>query len=123
MMQHELIATMSALDLRWRALAAKDRDADGTFVYAVTTTGVYCRPSCPSRRPLAKNVQFFDTTADARMAGYRACKRCKPDIVGLAQPGVEAVRRASAYLSTHADESVTLAHLARVASMSPHHLQ
>lgn len=123
MMQDQLIATMSALDMRWRALAARDRDADGTFVYAVTSTGVYCRPSCPSRRPLAKNVKFFDSTSEARQAGFRACKRCKPDIVGLAQPGVDAVRRVSAYLATHADESVTLGHLARVASMSPHHLQ
>ena len=114
---------MSGLDMRWRALASRDRDADGTFVYGVTSTGVYCRPSCPSRRPRADRVKFFDTTSAARQAGFRACKRCKPDIVGLAQPGVEAVRLASAYLSVHSDESVTLRHLSKVASMSPHHLQ
>jgi AraC family transcriptional regulator of adaptative response/methylated-DNA-[protein]-cysteine methyltransferase len=114
---------MSGLDLRWKALAARDRAADGTFVYAVTSTGVYCRPSCPSRRPRADRVKFFDTTHEARQAGFRACKRCRPDTVGLAQPGVDAVRRVSAYLAIHADETVTLAHLARVASMSPHHLQ
>jgi AraC family transcriptional regulator of adaptative response/methylated-DNA-[protein]-cysteine methyltransferase len=68
-------------------------------------------------------VRFFDTTTDARQAGFRACKRCRPDTVGLAQPGVEAVCRASAYLSTHADQSVTLDHLSKVAAMSPHHLQ
>jgi AraC family transcriptional regulator of adaptative response/methylated-DNA-[protein]-cysteine methyltransferase len=121
MMQDQMVG--SGLDLRWKALAARDRAADGTFVYAVTSTGVYCRPSCPSRRPRADRVKFFDTTHEARQAGFRACKRCRPDIVGLAQPGVEAVRRVSAYLATHADETVTLAHLARVASMSPHHLQ
>src|SRR5919106_5996959 len=114
---------MSGLDLRWKALAARDRAADGTFVYGVTSKGVYCRPSCPSRRPRADRVRFFDTTHEARQAGFRACKRCRPDTVGLAQPGVDAVRRVSAYLATHADETVTLAHLARVASMSAHHLQ
>jgi AraC family transcriptional regulator, regulatory protein of adaptative response / methylated-DNA-[protein]-cysteine methyltransferase len=121
MMQDQLVG--SGLDLRWKALAGRDRAADGTFVYGVTSTGVYCRPSCPSRRPRADRVRFFDTTHEARQAGFRACKRCRPDTVGLAQPGVDAVRRVSAYLATHADESVTLAHLARVASMSPHHLQ
>lgn len=117
------MAIGSGLDMRWKALASRDRAADGTFVYGVTSTGVYCRPSCPSRRPRADRVRFFDTTTDARQAGFRACKRCRPDTVGLAQPGVEAVRRASTYLATHADETVTLGHLARVAAMSPHHLQ
>jgi AraC family transcriptional regulator, regulatory protein of adaptative response / methylated-DNA-[protein]-cysteine methyltransferase len=68
-------------------------------------------------------VRFFDTTTEARQAGFRACKRCRPDTVGLVQPGIDAVRRASAYLATHADQTVTLGHLARVAAMSPHHLQ
>ena len=113
----------SGLDLRWKALASRDAAADGTFIYAVTSTGVYCRPSCPSRRPRADRVRFFDTTAEARQAGFRACKRCRPDLVGFTQPGIEAVRRASAYLATHADQTVTLDHLARVAAMSPHHLQ
>ena len=121
MMQDQIVG--SGLDLRWKALASRDAAADGTFVYGVTSTGVYCRPSCPSRRPRADRVRFFDTTNEARHAGFRACKRCRPDTVGLAQPGVDAVRRVSAYLATHADETVTLSQLARVASMSPHHLQ
>ena len=114
---------MTGLDLRWKALASRDTAADGTFIYAVTSTGIYCRPSCPSRRPRADRVRFFDTTLEARQAGFRACKRCRPDTVGLAQPGIDAVRLASAYLATHADQTVTLGHLGRVASMSPHHLQ
>ena len=117
------LGTLSALDPRWRALATRDGRADGTFVYAVTSTGVYCRPSCASRRPRADRVRFFDTTTAARQAGFRACKRCRPDTVGMSSPAIEAVRRASAYLASHADESVTLANLARVASLSPHHLQ
>ena len=121
MMQDQIVG--SGLDLRWKALASRDAAADGTFVYGVTSTGVYCRPSCPSRRPRADRVRFFDTTNEARHAGFRACKRCRPDTVGLAQPGIDAVRRVSAYLASHADETVTLSQLARVASMSPHHLQ
>lgn len=111
------------LDPRWKPLAARDSAADGTFVYGVTSTGIYCRPSCPSRRPRADRVRFFDAPIGARQAGFRPCKRCRPDTVGLAQPGVEAVRRASAYLAVHADQPVTLDHLARVAAMSPSHLQ
>ena len=113
----------AGLDIRWKALAGRESRADGTFVYGVTSTGIYCRPSCPSRRPRADRVKFFDTTTEARQAGFRACKRCRPDTVGLAQPGVEAVRRASAYLAIHADRPITLGHLARVAAMSPDHLQ
>ena len=132
MMQHDPLARplgisetlgTSSLDPRWQPLAERDTNADGTFVYGVTSTGIYCRPGCPSRRPRADRVRFFETTTEARQSGFRACKRCRPDAVGLAQPGVEAVRRASAYLSTHADQPVTLAHLARVTAMSPHHLQ
>ena len=126
-MQHEQVSTSTraggGLDPRWRALAARDRSADGTFVYAVTSTGVYCRPSCPSRRPRADRVRFFDSGVDARAAGYRSCRRCRPDQVDLGVPGMDAVRRVSAWLAAHADEPVTLARLGRLAKMSPHHLQ
>jgi AraC family transcriptional regulator of adaptative response/methylated-DNA-[protein]-cysteine methyltransferase len=122
MMQHQQ-EEMTGLDLRWKALASRDSAADGTFVYAVTSTGVYCRPGCPSRRPRADRVRFFDTPSEARQSGFRPCKRCRPDTVGLAHPGIEAVRLASAYLATHADQTVTLDRLSRIASMSPHHLQ
>ncbi len=114
---------MSGLDLRWKALAGRDRAADGTFVYGVTSTGIYCRPSCPSRRPRADRVKFFDTAMEARQSGFRPCKRCQPDLAGLAHPGIDAVWRASAYLAAHADQPVTLDRLARIAAMSPYHLQ
>ena len=104
MCRYDQITSVTGLDLRWKALAARDRAADGTFVYAVTSTGVYCRPSCPSRRPRADRVRFFDTTLEATARGFRACKRCRPDTVGLGAAGVDAVRRVSAYLATHADE-------------------
>jgi AraC family transcriptional regulator, regulatory protein of adaptative response / methylated-DNA-[protein]-cysteine methyltransferase len=65
-------------DPRWAALCARDGAADGRFVYSVKTTGVYCRPSCPARRPLPRNVQFHATPNDAERAGFRACRRCHP---------------------------------------------
>jgi AraC family transcriptional regulator of adaptative response/methylated-DNA-[protein]-cysteine methyltransferase len=88
-------------------------------VYAVRTTGVFCRPDCPSRLPLRRNVVFFDTIADARHAGFRACKRCKPG----AAPAASAVERARAYLEDHLDRPVSLGLLARAVGQSPSHLQ
>ena len=67
-------------DAKWQAVATRNTDAAGHFYYAVKTTGVYCRPDCPGR-PLRKNVVFFEDTAAAVRAGFRACKRCKPDQV------------------------------------------
>lgn len=65
-------------DARWTAMQRRDRDADGAFLFAVRTTGVYCRPSCPGR-PLRRNVTFYQAAETARADGFRACKRCKPD--------------------------------------------
>ncbi|HWV14310.1 MAG TPA: bifunctional DNA-binding transcriptional regulator/O6-methylguanine-DNA methyltransferase Ada [Cellvibrio sp.] len=66
-------------DLRWALVTARDPDADGQFFYGVSSTGIYCRPSCPSRLPRAENVQFFITAAEAEVAGFRPCQRCKPE--------------------------------------------
>ena len=63
---------------RWQAVLDRDRSADGRFWYGVTTTGIYCRPQCPSR-PKLRNVRFFDRREDARVAGFRACRRCHPE--------------------------------------------
>jgi methylphosphotriester-DNA--protein-cysteine methyltransferase len=89
MMQHETtdMSPPTGLDARWKALASRDAASDGSFVYGLTSTGVYCRPSCPSRRPRADRVRFFDTAAQARGAGFRACKRCQPDRVDAGVPG------------------------------------
>jgi len=81
-------ATASA---RWAAVARRDRAADGCFVYAVKTTGVFCRPGCASRRPLRQNVELFDTPAVALRAGYRACKRCAPSAPRAADDTLAAV--------------------------------
>ena len=74
-------------DAMWAALLARDPAAEGRFLYGVITTGVYCRPTCPSRRPLRSNVRFFSQAADAEAAGLRACKRCQPTAAPLAEPG------------------------------------
>ena len=106
----------------WNAVVARDASQDGRFVTAVLTTGIYCRPSCASRRPRRENVRFFASPAEAEAAGFRACRRCRPS---SAEPpsSVRAVQRAVAFLETHADETVPLAVLARVAGLSPFHLQ
>ena len=111
-------------DLRaaWQAVVARDAAQDGRFVFAVATTGVYCRPSCAARRPKRENVRFFAGPAEAEAAGFRACLRCRPSTT---EPpaSVRAVRRAVAFLEAHADETVPLATLARVAGLSPFHFQ
>lgn len=111
----------------WMAVARRDPSLAGRLIYAVRTTGVYCRPGCASRLPLRENTVFFDSAADARAAGFRACKRCRPDEdhgTGLPPSSAElGVERARAYLDAHLGERVTLARLAGVAHLSPYHLQ
>ena len=78
-------------EARWRAVQNRDEESAGLFVYAVHTTGVFCRPGCPARRPLAKNVEFFATPTQAVACGYRACARCRPDHDGTSSPATTAV--------------------------------
>src|SRR5271167_4723994 len=89
----------------WRAYLARDRRADGSFVLAVRSTHIYCRPSCPARRPLRRNVTFFRTREEAEKQGYRACLRCRPN--EIAAP-VALVQRAAGYLAESNEESVRL---------------
>ena len=107
-------------DARWAALVARVRPAGAGFVYGVSSTGVYCRPWCPSRRPRRDRVTFFDAPCDAERAGYRACKRCRPG--ETADPWVDKIRRASVYLA-NVDGHLSLATLARRIGGSPYHLQ
>jgi AraC family transcriptional regulator, regulatory protein of adaptative response / methylated-DNA-[protein]-cysteine methyltransferase len=102
----------------WQQVLA--RDANAGFVYAVASTGIFCRPSCPSRRPALTNVRFFSEPAAAVAAGYRACKRCTP--LGETREAAT-VARLCRYLSTHSDRTVTLADLARIANSSPFTVQ
>jgi len=105
----------------WRAVQQRDRTYDGRFVYAVHSTGIFCRPSCASRRPTKSRVEFFSSAAAAEQAGYRACKRCRPASAMTAID--DAVARACAYITAHLDESVTLTRLGRATGVSPFHLQ
>lgn len=107
-------------DPRWAAVVARDRLADGTFYYSVDTTGVYCRPSCGSRRANPKNVRFHDTRADAERAGFRPCRRCKPDQPALEQLHAATVAESCRVLEV-ADETPSLASLAERAGLSPYH--
>jgi AraC family transcriptional regulator of adaptative response/methylated-DNA-[protein]-cysteine methyltransferase len=109
-------------DWRWDAVWRRDREADGKFVYAVTSTGVFCRPSCPSRRPRRDRIRFFESPAHAISAGFRACRRCRPASARLSS-AEDAIARVTKFLSVHAGEPVPLAVLSRVAGMSAFHLQ
>jgi len=113
--------TYSTDQERWEALVRRDRTADRAFVYAVTTTGVYCSPSCRSRIPKRGNVRFFATAADAEREGFRPCLRCRPD-----DPDPEASHTAaiiSACTALESEEPPTLGELAQAAGLSPSHFQ
>src|SRR5947209_6884187 len=107
-------------DRRWAAIVARDAAADGTFWYSVATTGVYCRPSCGSRRPRPENVRFHVTRADAERAGFRACKRCKPDQAAVSEQHAALVTAACRWIEAE-ENAPTLTDLARYARMSPFH--
>ncbi|XWN32301.1 MAG: bifunctional DNA-binding transcriptional regulator/O6-methylguanine-DNA methyltransferase Ada [Devosia sp.] len=107
-------------DARWQSVLARDEAADGTFVTAVTTTGIYCRPSCPARHPLRRNVRFFALNREAEAEGFRPCKRCKPNEPSRRQVIAMAVEATCRTLDA-SQTPPTLSVLAKAAGMSPHH--
>lgn len=110
----------AAADPRWARILARDKGADGAFWYSVATTGVYCRPSCPSRAANPRNVALHDTLAAARATGFRACRRCNPDGLSAEAESAERVAR-SCRLIAAAQTAPTLAALAAAAGLSPAH--
>ncbi len=110
----------SAEDRQWAALCARNAAINGGFYYAVVTTGIYCRPSCPARLPKRSNVRFFGSSTDAEAAGFRACKRCKPQEAAQAHAKSAIVAQACRQIET-SDDVPTLAALAERAGLSPHH--
>lgn len=116
--------TKSLDETRWSAVASRDRAADGSFVYAVRTTGIFCRPSCPSRRPKRTNVQFYVSAGLAEEAGFRACLRCRPKS-SYGTRVEKAVARAKSILdhSASGSQPVDLKSLASAVGVSPFHLQ
>lgn len=110
--------TRADADPRWQSVVNRDATCDGQFVYAVKTTGIYCRPSCPSRLAKPQNVGFYSTPADAETAGYRACQRCRPKDASLAVHHAEIVAEACRRLE-ESEETPTLSALAAALDMSP----
>jgi AraC family transcriptional regulator, regulatory protein of adaptative response / methylated-DNA-[protein]-cysteine methyltransferase len=107
-------------DKRWDLLVHRDGGSDGSFFYGVKTTGIFCRPACPSRLPRRGNVRFFTTVREARQAGFRPCRRCRPEVPSRAEPHIEKIVRACE-LIREAEEPPTLARLAEAVSLSPYH--
>lgn len=108
-------------DPRWAAVIARDPAADGSFFYSVKTTGVFCRPSCAARRARPENVQFHLTVADAQHAGFRPCKRCKPDQAPLAVQHAALVTELCRIIE-QAEQAPSLHQLAKHAGLSSYHL-
>ncbi len=106
----------------WTAVLARDARHDGEFVFAVATTGVYCRPSCPARRPRRENVTFFARPEHAEHAGFRACLRCRPRAAS-GNPQSEFAKEVCRFIEQHLDETVTLQRLGKAFRQSPFHLQ
>jgi AraC family transcriptional regulator of adaptative response/methylated-DNA-[protein]-cysteine methyltransferase len=125
LMEPRTIDTATTLDpdALWRAVEERDRNFDGTFFLAVKTTGVYCRPTCPARTPLRRNVEFYRTPDEAEAAGFRACRRCHPRGKSIDDAQLELVQRACAHIEAHLDETLTLENLGAALGVSPYHLQ
>jgi AraC family transcriptional regulator of adaptative response/methylated-DNA-[protein]-cysteine methyltransferase len=109
-------------ETRWQAVVGRDASLDGTFVFAVSSTGIFCRPSCPAKRPRRENVRFFDHATAAEQAGYRACLRCRPKAVD-GNPQSALVRAICRYIEQHIEDRLTLGLLGKEFRLSPFHLQ
>ncbi|QTP53878.1 bifunctional DNA-binding transcriptional regulator/O6-methylguanine-DNA methyltransferase Ada [Billgrantia sulfidoxydans] len=114
------LAPFDSDEAKWTAVLARDTSADGAFVYAVRTTGIYCRPTCPSRRPRRENAEFHADATVAERAGYRPCQRCRPQDVSLAQHHAESVARACRLIEA-AEDLPSLDELAQAAGLSRFH--
>lgn len=119
---HAALVSEQSPAQQWRIVLARDRRYDGAFVYAVRSTGIFCRPSCPSRRPRRSVVRFFPIPEAAQAAGFRACRRCRPTQVASADPAVSLVRDICRTIEAHPDTAADLTRLGRQAGRSPHQL-
>jgi AraC family transcriptional regulator of adaptative response/methylated-DNA-[protein]-cysteine methyltransferase len=123
--KHEYNATGTSeqiRDRRWQAVLERDGALDGAFVFGVSSTGIFCRPSCPAKRPRRENVSFYERAAEAEQAGYRACLRCRPKAAD-GDPQSAQVRAICRYIEQHIEDRLTLAVLAEQFRRSPFHLQ
>src|SRR5215470_15493117 len=119
--RNELRAAQTVSDPRWSAVIARDAAADGKFFYSVKTTGVYCRPSCAARTARPENVAFYATAADAERAGFRPCKRCRPNQTSRAQLNAEVVAQLCRFIES-AETPPTLDDLANREGLRAFHL-
>lgn len=110
-------------DVRWSAVVARDRRFDGEFVFAVRSTGIYCRPSCPARRPERQRVTFFSGPEAARDGGFRPCRRCHPDEAGKTDARAQMAARVCRYIEEHLEEPLSLGILTAATGASRHELQ
>ncbi|HEY3028120.1 MAG TPA: Ada metal-binding domain-containing protein, partial [Pyrinomonadaceae bacterium] len=118
--QQEILAQDSEM---WTAVMARDNANDGRFVFAVRSTGIYCRPSCPARRPRRAQVQFFLLPEAAERAGFRACRRCRPQTIRVTDPALELVSQVCRAIDSQLEDALTLTALGAQTGVSPHHLQ
>jgi len=124
--EQEIFRELQEMDeeVRWRAMQTRDARFNGTFLYGVRSTGIYCKPACPSRRPRREQVIFFPVREAAEAAGFRACRRCRPEEAAASlDPQVEMVRRACRAIETHREGTLSLTALSATLSVSPYHLQ
>jgi AraC family transcriptional regulator of adaptative response/methylated-DNA-[protein]-cysteine methyltransferase len=124
-MEQKMFFEMQEIDeeTRWNAVQTRDARFNGIFLYGVRSTGIYCKPSCPSRRPRREQVSFFDSSAAAEAAGLRACLRCEPQNASAVIPQVELVERACRLIEEHTEGVLSLASLGAELRVSPSHLQ
>lgn len=110
---------------RWKAVLARDKRFDGAFVYGVRSTNIYCRPSCPARRPQKDQVAFFLMPEAARQAGFRPCRRCRPDEAKNRDPEVNLIQRLCRYIENYdsLEKPLTLTVMGKYVQLSPYHLQ
>src|SRR3954468_7182284 len=107
----------------WRAVQQRDSTQDERFFFGVLTTGVYCRPSCPARLPLRKNIRFYETSVEAERDGHRPCLRCRPQAAAGKDPHADRIQISCRYIETHCEEQLKLGELSRRAGLSPFHFQ
>jgi len=119
---HAAVVSDLTPERRWRIVLARDRRYDGQFVYGVRSTGIYCRPSCPSRRPRRRQVAFFPVPEVAERAGFRACRRCRPGNAPAPDPGVPLVRTICRLIDAHPDRPASLGSLSAQAGVTTHRL-
>ncbi len=115
--------TIGDEERHWQSVLARDAEAEGAFVYAVRTTGIYCRPTCPARRPRRENVAFFALPEAAEQAGFRACRRCHPEQAVVRDPQIAVVQRVCRAIAANPEEPPTLASLGAEVGLSPFHMQ